>query len=79
MGLAYEEHQLQRADEFILLAREHIERQGEIIAKLTRDGLETTDAVNLLETLHKTVFAMSGYRELVAEHIARLKKPRKEN
>lgn len=67
MSLVDEKRRLHRADEFILMAKERIERQGEIIADLARRGQETAEAVNLLETLHMTLDAMTGYRTLVAE------------
>lgn len=73
MSLVDEKRRLRRADEFILMAKERIERQGEIIADLARHGQETAEAVKLLETPHMTLDAMKGYRTLVAEHVDRLR------
>jgi hypothetical protein len=79
MTLAEEKHRLHRADEFIVLAKERIERQGELIAELARDGHDTANAVRLLDTLRKTVDVMTGYRVLVAEHVSRLGRTRSDH
>jgi predicted phage tail protein len=72
MELAFEHYQLHRADEHIALARDRLKRQAEIIAELSQDGHDVSEAQKLLGIFSVTLEAMTKHRELIAEHIERL-------
>jgi len=62
---------LRVADANIAAARERIERQISIVARLTEGGHEVTTAQAILQTMRDTLEAMEEHRRSIKKEIAR--------
>jgi hypothetical protein len=71
MDRAVEEQHLRRAEADIVAARERIERQGALVARLQDHGHDTATARAFLETMHDTLVAMEEHRQTILKELAR--------
>jgi len=60
---------LRQADVHIAGARTQIERQRRLIVELRRGCLPTDVAESLLQTMHATLKAMQGHREIIRQQL----------
>jgi hypothetical protein len=71
MDRALELRHLHKAEEDISKARERIDRQRELIARLHEDGHDLTTANTLLQTMCDTLTVMKEHRELIMKELSR--------
>ncbi len=64
------EQHLAQAEEHIALGQHHIARQRKLVAKLERDGHDTTDARRLLANFEKTQEMHLADRDRILKELA---------
>lgn len=72
--LSKEELDLDKAERDIAAAEHRIGEQALRVESLRQDGHDTKGAEGLLETMRKMAFLFHEHRELILQHIARLKR-----
>lgn len=78
MNLQDEIHRLRQADADVDMASQRIQRQEDLVKELTRDGHDTSLALDLLTTMRGTLQALIDHRSVILETVQRLSAKRPE-
>jgi hypothetical protein len=62
---------LRSADADIAGARDRIQRQIDLVARLQMNGHDAAAAQSMLQTMHETLRLMEDHRELILKELAR--------
>jgi hypothetical protein len=71
MDRAIEQEHLRKAEADISEARERIERQRALVARMVEDGHDAIIAKELLETMRNSLAAMEQHRDQIIKELAR--------
>jgi hypothetical protein len=71
MDRAIELDHLQKADVDLAKGRERVERQLELITRLTEHGHDVTAANSLLQTMRETLAVMEEHRRAILQELSR--------
>jgi hypothetical protein len=71
MDHAQEQEHLRKADADIAGARERIERQRTLIARMEENGHNVTTAKALLQTMRETLAVMEEHRQTILDELSR--------
>lgn len=72
--MAQEERHLEQANRHIAEATARIERQAEIVMRLSRDGHDATQAEALLQTFEQSLALAHEHRDRILQEIDNLEK-----
>jgi hypothetical protein len=71
MDRAIEQEHLRKADADIAEARQRIERQHVLVARMAGNGHDTAMAKELLQTMRETLVAMEEHRDQIIKELSR--------